>query len=133
MYFMEDKKIDLKEIDIKTFAYIGDAVYELYIREYILNHFKQQVNKLHKKTIKYVSAKAQALIIENIKEELTKQEQEIVKRGRNADANTIPKNTDIITYKIASGFESLIGYLYIKKDVKRLNYLLEQSIKIIER
>lgn len=131
--YMEGENLNIKEMDIKALAYIGDAVYELYIRKHILDHFKEHVNKLHKKAITYVSAKAQAQIMEYIKGELTVEEQDIFRRGRNADANTIPKHTDVITYKIATGFESLIGYLYIIKDTNRLEYLLAKSIEIIER
>ncbi len=120
-------------MDSRALAYIGDAIYEVHIREYVLTHSREQVNKLHKKTIKYVSAKAQAYIMETLKQELTPEEQEIFKRGRNSEANTIPKNTDVVTYKIATGFESLIGYLYMTKNIDRLNYLITKSIEIIER
>lgn len=123
----------VNEIDSKALAYVGDAIYELYIREYIVNNSREQVSKLHRKTVKYVSAKAQAKIIENIMEELTEKEVDIFKRGRNAVANTIPKNTDVVTYKIATGFESLVGYLYMAKENDRLQYLIEKSIEIIER
>lgn len=125
--------MNVNEIDSKALAYVGDAIYELYIREYIVNNSREQVNKMHRKTVKYVSAKAQAKIIENIMEELTEKEIDIFKRGRNAVANTIPKNTDVVTYKIATGFESLIGYLYMAKDKDRLQYLINKSIEIIER
>ena len=125
--------MNVNEIDSKALAYVGDAIYELYIREYIVNSSREQVSKMHRKTVKYVSAKAQAKIIENIMEELTEKEIDIFKRGRNAVANTIPKNTDVITYKIATGFESLVGYLYMAKENDRLQYLINKSIEIIER
>lgn len=125
--------MNINEIDSKALAYVGDAIYELYIREYMVSNSREQVSKLHRKTVKYVSAKAQAKIIENIMEELTDKEVDIFKRGRNAVANTIPKNTDVVTYKIATGFESLMGYLYMAKEKDRLQYLIEKSIEIIER
>ncbi len=125
--------MNVNEIDSKALAYVGDAIYELYIREYIVNSSREQVSKMHRKTVKYVSAKAQAKIIENIMEELTEKEIDIFKRGRNAVANTIPKNTDVVTYKIATGFESLVGYLYMAKENDRLQYLINKSIEIIER
>lgn len=124
--------MDVREYDEKSLAYIGDAIYEVYVREHIMENNRQQVNKLHKKSIKYVSAKAQAYIVENIGEILTEEEKGVIKRGRNKEANTVPKNTDIVTYKIATGFESLIGYLYIKKDLKRLEEIVKKSIDIIE-
>ena len=125
--------MNVNEIDSKALAYVGDAIYELYIREYIVNSSREQVSKMHRKTVKYVSAKAQAKIIENIMQELTEKEIDIFKRGRNAVANTIPKNTDVVTYKIATGFESLVGYLYMAKENDRLQYLINKSIEIIER
>ena len=104
----------------------------MYIREHVISNSHEQVNKLHKKTIKYVSAKAQARIVEAINFELTESEKNIIRRGRNAEANTVPKNTDIITYKIATGFEALIGYLYLNKDNDRLNYIITKSIEVVE-
>lgn len=125
--------MDVREVDVKTLAYIGDVVYELYIRKYVISNSHAQVNKLHKKTIQYVSAKAQAHIVEVLDSEFTEEEKDIIRRGRNAMANTIPKNTDVITYKIATGFEALIGYLYLKEDTKRLEYIIAKCIDIIGR
>lgn len=124
--------MDTREINVKTLAYIGDVVYELYIREHVISNSREQVNKLHKKTIKYVSAKAQARIVAAMDNELSDEEKDIIRRGRNAEANTVPKNTDVVTYKIATGFESLIGFLYLEKRIERLEYIIDRSIKIIE-
>ena len=124
--------MDTREVNVKTLAYIGDVVYELYIREHVISNSREQVNKLHKKTIKYVSAKAQARIVATMDNELSDEEKDIIRRGRNAEANTVPKNTDVVTYKIATGFESLIGFLYLEKRIERLEYIIDRSIKIIE-
>ncbi len=124
--------MDTREVNVKTLAYIGDVVYELYIREHVISNSREQVNKLHKKTIKYVSAKAQARIVAAMDTELSDEEKDIIRRGRNAEANTVPKNTDVVTYKIATGFESLIGFLYLEKRIERLEYIIDRSIKIIE-
>lgn len=124
--------MDVKEVNVKTLAYIGDVVYELHIREHVISNSHEQVNKLHKKTIKYVSAKAQAKIVEALNAELSDEEKDIIRRGRNADANTVPKNTDVVTYKIATGFEALIGYLYLCKNETRLKNLINKSIEIVE-
>lgn len=124
--------MDVKEVNVKTLAYVGDVVYELYIREHVISNSHEQVNKLHKKTVKYVSAKAQAKIVDALTDVLTQAEKDIIRRGRNAEANTIPKNTDVITYKIATGFEALIGYLYLDKQQDRLNELINKSIEVIE-
>lgn len=124
--------MDTREVNVKTLAYIGDVVYELYIREHVTNNSHEQVNKLHRKTVKYVSAKSQARVVEAISDILTKEEKDILRRGRNAEANTVPKNTDVITYKIATGFEALIGFLYLNKNIERLEEIIARSISIIE-
>lgn len=124
--------MDIREYDIKALAYIGDAVYEVYVRKHIMENSHEQVNKLHKKAIKYVSAKAQAHIIQVLENKFTQAEQAIFKRGRNAVSNTVPKNTDVITYKIATGFEAVIGYLYLNNETERLDCILKESIDIIE-
>lgn len=124
--------MDIREYDIKALAYIGDAVYEVYVRKHIMENSHEQVNKLHKKAIKYVSAKAQSHIIQVLENKFTQAEQAIFKRGRNAVSNTVPKNTDVITYKIATGFEAVIGYLYLNNETERLDYILKESIDIIE-
>lgn len=120
--------IDMKTDNLNTLAlaYLGDSVYELYIREYLLKKGIQKVNILQKEAIKYVSAKNQTLILEKIKEYLTEEELEIVKKGRNTKSHKAPKNTDILTYKHATGFETLIGYLYINNKLR-----LEEIIKKI--
>lgn len=124
--------MDVREVNVKTLAYIGDVVYELYIRGHVIKNSREQVNKLHKKTIKYVCAKAQAKIVEVLSNELSTEEKDIIRRGRNAEANTVPKNTDVVTYKIATGFEALIGYLYLLKNEDRLKYIITKSIEIVE-
>lgn len=105
-------------------AYLGDAVYELHIREYLINSGLAKVKDLQQTSIKYVSATAQRRILEELinREILTEEEIEIVNRGRNASSHS-SKTTDIVTYKKATGFECLIGYLY-KNDLERCNYIL---------
>ncbi len=115
-------------------AYLGDTVYESYIREYLITkNINKKVNDLHKSAIKYVKAKSQAIIIHNIEEELTEEEHRIYKRGRNQKSHTSAKNADIIDYKCATGFEALIGYLYLSKQTKRLDYIVNKGIEIIEK
>ena len=126
-----NKELDIREYNIKTLAYIGDSVYELYVREHLVKNSREVASKLHVKTIKYVSAKAQEYIINNIYELLTEEEKDVYKRGRNASANTVPKNTDIVIYKKATGFEAVIGYLYLTKQKRRLEDIIRESIRII--
>ena len=87
---------------------------------------------MHKAAIKYSNAKAQASIIHNMMEEFSEEEMRIYKRGRNQKSHTSPKNADIIDYKHATGFEALIGYLYLDKNYERLEYIISEGIKIIE-
>lgn len=126
-----NKELDIREYNIKTLAYIGDSVYELYIREHLVKNSREVANKLHLKTIKYVSAKAQEYIINNLYEIFTEEEKEVYRRGRNANATTIPKNTDVVVYKKATGFEAVIGYLYLTKQKRRLEDIIRESIRII--
>lgn len=107
-----------------TLAYIGDAVYEVYVREYLLSKAITKVNTLHKEAIKYTSANGQCEALTKLGTILTKEEQAIVKRGRNANSDRKPKNTDILTYKHATGFEALIGYLFLSKQEERLQTLM---------
>lgn len=114
-------------------AYIGDAVYELFIRNYIISKRKVSVHQLHKESIKYVKAKAQKDIVFAIKDNLTEEEWNTVKRGRNAKSGTIPKNADVQDYKYATGFETLIGYLYLLKRFDRLVEVLEMIKALDEK
>lgn len=115
-------------------AYIGDTIYESYIREYLIRrNINKKVNDLHKSAIKYVKAKAQATIMHDIESELDEDELRIYKRGRNQKSHTSPKNADIIDYKCATGFEALIGYLHLSNNKDRLEYLINRGINIIEK
>ncbi len=122
----------IKQGDVNLFsplvlAYVGDAVHELYIRTLLLSQGNAPVHKLHKRSIAFVKAKAQSDTIHKLMEILTPEEQDIVRRGRNAKSGTIPKNADVTEYKYATGFETLLGYLYIKGDYTRLLELLKLS------
>ena len=128
------EKTELVTMSPLVLAYLGDTVYETYIREYLIRQNTQRkVNDLHKLAIKYVKAKAQATIIHEIEIELTEEESKIYKRGRNQKSNTSPKNADIIDYKHATGFEALVGYFYLNNEIERLQYIINKGIKIIER
>ena len=119
--------MDVKMINVITLAYLGDAIYEVYIREKIIKEAPLKVEQLQHKAINYVSAKAQAKILSNLidRNALTEEELDVVKRGRNYKRSSHPKNTDIITYKLSTGFEALIGYLYLSGEKTRLREILE--------
>lgn len=116
-----------------SLAYIGDAVYELYVRTHIMKDENLPVNTLHKTATGYVKAKAQSDIIHHLENELTETELAVYKRGRNAHSHTSAKNADIVDYRHATGFEALIGYLYLSKSEQRLYYLLNKSVKFIDK
>ena len=112
-----------------TWAYIGDGVYELYIRTHLVNTTNLKPHKLHIESIKYVKAKAQADALKNIENILTEEEKEIVKRGRNTDLHHIAKNASVQEYIHATAFEALIGYLYLTGKEERLIEILEKIVK----
>jgi ribonuclease-3 family protein len=114
-----------------SLAYIGDAVYEMYIRSYIMKDCNMPVAKLHKAATRFVSATSQAEIVKNISDEFTDEEMSVYKRGRNAHSYTSAKNADIVDYRMATGLEALIGYLYIKKETGRLEEIIEMCIDVI--
>lgn len=127
-------KTELITMSPLVLAYLGDTVYESYIREHLIRqNINKKVNDLHKLAIQYSKAKAQATIIHELQDELTEEEMRIFKRGRNQKPHTSPKNADIIDYKCATGFEALIGYLYLSEDQERLEYIIQKSIQIIEQ
>lgn len=121
---------ELKEEDILLLsplqlAYIGDAVYSLLIKTFLLEK-ELSLNKLHKKTIEYVKAEAQSETIHKLEDDLTEREKTIVKRGRNAKSGTVPKNADMADYRYATGFEALFGYLYLKGRDDRIYQLFDK-------
>ena len=109
-------------------AYIGDAVYEAYVRCSIVSTSNMPVHKLHKAATGFVKAKAQSDLMEKILPLLTEKETAVFKRGRNAKSATSPKNADIVDYRRATGFEALVGYLYIAGKKDRLIELLDSCI-----
>lgn len=121
-----------KDKNVLVLAYLGDAIYEVYIREYLIKQKIVKVDKLQKEAIKYVSAKAQSKIINNLIEKnlLTEEELEIFYRARNHKGTRHPKNTDILTYKHATGFEAIIGYLYLNDKKQRLNEIIDFILEV---
>lgn len=120
-----------KEVDLMpplVWAYVGDCVYELYIRTKLVNNTKLKPHKLHIETIKYVKAGAQAEILKKIEDKLTQEEQEIVRRTRNTQNHHLPKNASVQEYMYATAFEGLIGYLYLTKQEKRLTEIFQEII-----
>ena len=125
------KKEDALQYSPLVWAYMGDAVYEMYIREYVVNQGLCKNGLLHKKSIKFVSAKAQCAILKELEDKLTEEELDIVRRGRNANPHSTAKNADIVEYKYATGFEALIGFLHLTEQKERLNEILKICVEFV--
>lgn len=124
---------ELEDTDIRTYspltlAYIGDAIYELVIRTILVEKGNTQVNKLHQRASKLVKASAQSAIIEKLKPYLTDEEMGVFKRGRNAKSFTMAKNASMSDYRRATGFEALMGYLYLTEQWDRMLELIKIGI-----
>lgn len=127
-----EKNINLNGDDILTeaeqysplvLAYMGDAVYELYVRKMLVAKANTQVDKLHKSAIQIVKAEAQCEAFRKIENELTEKEMAIFKRGRNTKSS-VPKHSSVAEYRTATGLEALIGYIYLTGDINRLDYIM---------
>lgn len=118
--------------NVLVLAYMGDAIYSVYIREYLINTGISKVDKLQKESIHYVSAKGQAKFIEKMidNEFLTDNELDIFYRARNHKGTRHPKNTDIVTYKYSTGFEAIIGYLYLEGNINRINEIIKFILEV---
>ena len=125
--FIEIKRTieEIKLMPPLTWAYIGDCVYELYVRTKLVNETNLKPHYLHIEAIKKVKAKAQAETLNKIYEELTEEEKDVVRRGRNAENHHLPKNANVQEYMYSTAFEALIGYLYLTKQEKRLKQILD--------
>lgn len=125
-FALEDK--DIRTYSPLTLAYLGDAVYEIMIRTILVKKGNCPVNQLHKKASSLVKAAAQSEIIKVIEETLTEEEHSVYKRGRNAHSPTMAKNASMSDYRRATGFEALMGYLYLKEDYTRMIELIRMGI-----
>ena len=115
-----------------TLAYLGDAVYEMVIRTICVKRANMQTQKLHRKVTGYVSAKAQAKRMDALIGELTEEEESIYRRGRNSKPYTKAKNASMEEYLKATGFEALVGYLYLQKEYERMNALIAHGIEALQ-
>ena len=125
---------DVNLINGIALAFEGDAVYSMYIRRHLIFQGLTKPNQLHREATKYVSAKAQANLISLMLEEgiLTEKEEDIYKRGRNANSHTKAKNADIVTYRMSTGFEAVMGYLHMTRAIERLEELIDWCVKRVE-
>lgn len=130
MDFLKREKdiLDVKMLSPLVWAYVGDSVYELFIRTHLVNNSNAKPHKLHIESIKYVKAKSQADILSKIEDMLTDEEKDIVRRGRNTENHHVAKNSNVADYSKATAFEALIGYLYLTRQDKRLSDILNVCI-----
>lgn len=124
--------MNLKQINTTALAYLGDAVYEVYVREASVCKNPANVDAIHHTNVKYVRAEGQELAIRRLLEDLTEEEQSIVRRARNHKISSKPKNASPVTYKMATAFEALIGYLYLDGKKERMEEIIKRAIEIID-
>ncbi len=122
--------MDIRQVNVLVLAYLGDTIYEDYIREYLIKLGINNVNELQKKSVNYVSAKAQATILTRLinENEFNDEEMDIIKRARNNRSKSHPKSCDIITYKYATAFEALIGYLKLQNNNERIDEIINKIL-----
>ncbi len=118
------EKLDPREYSPVALAYIGDTIYDLYVRTKVMEKGDRHVRDMHKDAVKAVSAAAQSRSVHNIEPLLSEEEDAILKRGRNAKSGSAPKNADVVEYRWATGFEALIGFLYLDGRLERLEEIL---------
>ena len=120
---------DIRSYSPLALAYIGDGVYELVIRSIIVGRANRSAENLHKSSVRFVKAETQARMVEALAEELTEEEKEVFRRGRNANSHTVAKNASRGDYRKATGFEALMGYLYLKGEFNRMTELVKSGIE----
>jgi ribonuclease III family protein len=128
------EKVNANQLNSLALAYMGDAVYETYVRRHLLQSGKVKPNHLHRAGTAYVSAKAQCKVLFRMMDEnlLSEEELAVVMRGRNAKSGTVPKNTDVQTYHYSTAFEALMGFLYLTEKIERLEELIVKSFEFVE-
>lgn len=132
-----EQEFEMKEVDIKTYspltlAYIGDSIYDLMIKSLVINDGNKQVQKLHKETSSMVQASAQSQMMRALQPMLTEEEHAVYKRGRNAKSVSPAKNQSITDYRRATGFEALMGYLYLKREFTRMVDLVKAGLQSLQ-
>ncbi|MCZ2491779.1 Mini-ribonuclease 3 [Dellaglioa algida] len=130
-----EKNADYQQMNGIALAYMGDGIYEVFVRKHLLVQGLTRPTQLHHQATHYVSAKAQAFLIDKMTENdiLTEEEVDYFKRGRNAKSHTSAKNTSVITYRISTGFEALFGYLFLSNQNDRLAELAKWCIDTVEK
>lgn len=133
---MDELKLDIarraREMPALALAYVGDAIWEVYVRQHLLALGELRPHRLQMESVNYVKAKSQADILHFLMPSLTEEELSVVRRGRNAKSGTIPKHAEVIDYKFSTGFESLVGYLFLIEEFSRLRELIQMAIDYVD-
>ncbi|MGN1207845.1 MAG: Mini-ribonuclease 3 [Christensenellales bacterium] len=123
---------NIKNYSMLSLAFLGDSIHSLFVREKLIEKANFKVKQLHSNATKFVKAKAQSFVVEQIFPLLTEEEQQIIKTAKNSKTNNIAKNSSVKDYKNATAFESLLGYTALKQNLERLNFILNLSFSITE-
>ena len=132
LWFPYPASKSIKLLPPLVLAYIGDAVFEVAVRQYLISQPKLKPHHLHVQATRFVSAKAQAKILSLIESHFTDEERDVVRQGRNAKSGSIPKNANVLEYRHATALEALIGFLYYSSQHERMNFLIHQGLKEME-
>ena len=124
--------MDIRQTNTTALAYLGDAVYEVYVRESSVREKAANIDAIHRMNVRYVRAEGQEVAIRALLPELTQEEQSVVRRARNHKITSKPKNANPITYKMATAFEALIGYLYLTDQKERMEEIIRKAMEIID-
>lgn len=123
---------DVLYMNTTVLAFLGDTVYETYVRRHVIEKGRFSADLLHRAAVRFVKADAQAFALKAMMDGLTEEEQNLVKRARNKKISTKPKNADPVVYKWATAFEALVGYLYLSQDHVRMEEIIAEAVEIIE-
>lgn len=126
------KEVDVREYSPLTLAYIGDSIYDLIIKSLVVNEGNRPVKELHRQASRFVQASAQSQMMRILQDKLTEEEHGVYKRGRNAKSVSPAKNQSVTDYRRATGFEALMGYLYLKREWKRMFKLVKEGLESLE-
>lgn len=126
------KKQDIAYMNTTVLAFLGDSVYETYVRNHVIGKGQVNADLLHRAAVRFVRADAQAFALKEMMDELSEEEQSLVKRARNKKISTKPKNADPVIYKWATAFEALIGFLYLSENSVRMDEMIHRAIELIE-
>ncbi len=114
-------------------AYMGDVLFEMFVRDHLLQRPQTNINQMHRKAVTYVNASSQAWMVRHLATFLTDEEKDAVRRGRNGKTGTVPRNADVTEYRYATGFEALLGWLYYKNATTRLVQVMEMAVELLEK